>query len=102
AALDALGAAQAVCTATAELAPLLRDPVPAVRRAAALLLRPQERPVAAALKDALRDPDATVVAAAAATVCRAQAGAAPAQRKADPLVEPSTAAARALATAPST
>jgi hypothetical protein len=100
AALDALAAAQRVCSATAELAPLLRDPVPYVRRAAALVLRPQEKPVAAALRDTIRDSDPTVASAAVAAVCRAEAGV-PAY-KSDSLLEDSTDAARKLAAAAST
>jgi hypothetical protein len=94
AALDALASAREVCTASAELTPLLRDPVPAVRRAAALTLQPRERMVAAAMKDAIHDPDPKVASAAVASVCRAQAqiGAA----KPDALVGESTAAARTL------
>ena len=57
AALSAIGEASTVCTATGELAALLRDPVPSVRRAAALVLRPDERRAASAFRDVLRDPD---------------------------------------------
>lgn len=97
AALDALARAQRTCTATAELASLLRDPVPAIRRSVALLLRPSERQVAAALKDAIRDPEPAVASAAVAAVCRAEA--APGKQKRDQLLEQSTAAARIFAPA---
>jgi hypothetical protein len=100
AALDALASAQTVCTASVELPGLLRDPVPAVRRAAALLLKPRERPVAAALRDAIRDPDPSVASAAVAAVCRAEAPAG--GRKGDALFEQSTVAARAMAPAKTT
>jgi hypothetical protein len=63
------------------------------------MLRPQERPVAAALRDTIHDPDPSVASAAVAAVCRAEAGG-PARK--DALVEQSTAAARTLAAAPST
>jgi hypothetical protein len=102
AALDALASARTVCTASADLPSLLRDPVPAVRRAAALLLPPRERPVAAALRDAIRDPDPQVASAAVAAVCRAEAAAGTSPRKGDPLLDQSTAAARALVPAKST
>jgi hypothetical protein len=95
AALDGLAAAQATCPASAEVAALLRDPAPGVRRAAALVIGPSE-----ALGAGLADPDATVSSACAATVCRRVDPAA--RRKPDALVERATAAARALALAPTT
>ena len=68
--LSALASAASICTATGELAPLLRDPVAAVRRAAILVLRPDERPAASALRDVIRDPERLVASAAVATLCR--------------------------------
>jgi hypothetical protein len=103
AALDALALAQTTCPGTAELVPLLRDPVPAVRRATALALRPSEKPVASALRDTIRDPDPTVASAAVAAVCRATNGhGGPGLAKGDSLVSQSTAAARGLVPAPRT
>jgi hypothetical protein len=103
AALDALALAQITCPVTAELVPLLRDPVPAVRRAAALCLRPGEKPVAAALRDAIRDPDPVVASAAVAAVCRAAtSGHAGGLARGDSLVSQSTAAARGMVPAPRT
>jgi len=70
-ALDAVAESSGVCTATGELAPLLRDPDPAVRRAAALTLTPSARAAATAVRDLLQDPAADVASAASAAVCRA-------------------------------
>lgn len=69
AALDALGDAVHVCTATAELVALLRDPSPAVRRAAALVVRPTERLATGGFPVGLRDVDRSVAAASAASMC---------------------------------
>jgi hypothetical protein len=125
AALGALADAGTVCTATAELTPLLRDPVPAVKRAVALLLRPDERQVASALRETIHDPDPAVASAAVAAVCRAEppAGAAaspaatarpsapaagrkvaatPPAAEPLPLPQEAASAARALVAAPST
>jgi hypothetical protein len=72
AALGAVASAATICTATGELASLLRDPVPAVRRATALVLRPEERRAGSALREAIRDPERSVASAAVATLCRAE------------------------------
>ncbi|HET6147135.1 MAG TPA: hypothetical protein VFH68_06350 [Polyangia bacterium] len=74
AALGALASAATVCTATGELASLLRDPVAAVRRAAILVLRPEERRAASALREVIRDPERLVASAAVATLCRDEPG----------------------------
>lgn len=114
AALVAIGDAATVCTATGELAPLLRDPVPAVRRATALILRPEERRASSAFRDVIHDPDPAVASAAVAAVCRAEghdsdaaalgAGSAvtPAAGKPDAMVQQTTEAARALVIARAT
>jgi hypothetical protein len=102
AALDALASGQGVCSASAELASLLRDPVPAVRRAAALVVKPRERPVAAALRETIHDADPKVASAAVAAVCRSEAAPGTNVRKGDALVDQSIAAARALAPAKTT
>jgi hypothetical protein len=102
AALDALALAAPVCPSTAEVAPLLRDPVPSVRRAAALIVRPGERQAAAALRDVLRDNDPTVASAAVAAVCRADSTGRAARVKGDTLVQQSVEAARRLAPAATT
>jgi hypothetical protein len=102
AALDSLALAHTSCSATAELTPLLHDPVPAVRRAAALVLRPGERQVAAALRDVIRDPAPAVASAAVASVCRGAGGNGSGPRNRDALVEQSAAVARGLAAVPTT
>ena len=71
AAISAVASASMLCpAASGELASLLRDPVPAVRRATALVLRPEERRANGALRDVVRDPERLVVSAAVATLCR--------------------------------
>lgn len=71
AAISAVASASVVCpAASGELAALLRDPVPAVRRATALVLRPEEKRANSALRDVVRDPERLVVSAAVATLCR--------------------------------
>lgn len=71
AAISAVASASLLCpAASGELASLLRDPVPAVRRATALVLRPEERKANSALRDVVRDPERLVVSAAVATLCR--------------------------------
>lgn len=113
AALGAIAKASTVCTATGELAPLLRDPVAAVRRATALVLRPEERRAASAFRDVIHDADPTVASAAVAAVCRAEgypddgrlgggaSGGGPAGRL-DPMLQQTVEAARSLATARTT
>jgi hypothetical protein len=102
AALDSLALAHTTCTATAELTPLLRDPVPAVRRAAALVLRPAERQVASALRDVIRDPTPSVASAAVAAVCRSGGSNGTGLRKRDSLVDQSITAARGMSVLPTT
>jgi hypothetical protein len=99
AALDGLAAAQPTCNAN-DLAPLLRDPAPGVRRAAALVLGPGDATQAAALSAGLADPDASVSSACAAAVCRRVDPAA--RRKPDTIVDRATATARTLVVAPTT
>jgi hypothetical protein len=103
AALDALATAQVTCPPTAETAALVHDPAPAVRRAAALVLPARDVRAQVALRDGIADPDPAVSAAGAAAVCRFVEPAPRARRgAADPLVEPATAAARALVPAAAT
>jgi hypothetical protein len=101
AALDALALGQTTCAPGGELAGLMRDPAPAVRRAAATLLRPDDRQAAAALHDGMADPDRAVAAACVATVCRRVDPAVP-RRKGDALFEQATVAARNLVAAAGT
>ncbi len=69
AALDALGDAATVCAPTPELSALLRDPTGAVRRAAALVLRPQQLLATGGFASGTRDIDKTVASASVAAVC---------------------------------
>ena len=72
AAISAVASASTVCPGGWDLTSLLRDPVAAVRRATALVLRPEERRAAGALRDVVHDPERLVVSAAVATLCRAE------------------------------
>jgi hypothetical protein len=110
-ALDALAGAQGACPALPELAALLlHDLVPAVRRAAALLLPAGDARSQIPLREGLADPDPAVSGACAAVVCRRvdpaasalAASAAAARARHDALVEQATAAARAIVAAPAT
>lgn len=100
AALDALAAVQAACPATADLASLLRDPTPAVRRAAALLLPAGDARMQSALREGIADADPAVSSACVASLCRRVDPSAYARR--DAVVEQATAAARALVAVPAT
>jgi hypothetical protein len=97
AALDALATAQSTCPAPAELASLLRDPAPAVKRAAALVVREPDSAARQALADGITNPDPAVSGACVATVCRRveppARGKPPAR---DALVEQATGAARSM------
>ena len=101
AALEAIGEAQVTCPVLGELGALVRDPAPAVRRAAALLLSVGDVRVQAALRAGMADPDPGVSAACVASVCRS-AEAARGRRAADPLVEQATGVARTLVAAQAT
>jgi hypothetical protein len=70
AAIDAAANAQVTCGGGSELVALMRDPIPAVRRAAALALRPTDAAATAALRAGFADPDGSVVSASVASVCR--------------------------------
>ena len=71
AAIEAAAAATPSCGPAADLAILIRDPSPAVRRAATLVASVGERRESV-LREAVADGDASVSAAAAATACRAE------------------------------
>ncbi len=97
AALDALATAQLTCPAPAELGALLRDPAPAVKRAAALVVREPDSAARQALSDGITNPDPAVSGACVATVCRRVEP--PARGKTpvrDMLVEQATGAARSM------
>jgi hypothetical protein len=69
AALDALGDASQICAPPPELIALLRDPAPAIRRAVALVLRPQQRLATAGFAAGTRDIDKGVATASVAALC---------------------------------
>jgi len=69
AALDALADASVLCPPTPELIALLRDPTPAVRRSAALTLRPQQRLATGGFASGTRDVDKAVATASVAALC---------------------------------
>jgi hypothetical protein len=69
AALDGLADAAVFCPPTPELIALLRDPTPAVRRSAALTLRPQQRLATGGFASGTRDVDKTVATASVAALC---------------------------------
>jgi len=74
AALTGLGGATAVCASSMDVAGLLGDPNPAVRRAAALITRPVERLAPGTSGVGVKDADKGVAAAAASAICRAWSG----------------------------
>jgi hypothetical protein len=100
AALEATAESASTCGGTEDLAGLLKDPTPAIRRAAALVLQPSEKRSALGLRAASRDPDPGVAAAAVAVLCRA--GGAGARRVGEPLALETVDLARALIVAPAT
>ncbi|MES1172589.1 MAG: hypothetical protein ABUL77_05085, partial [Bacteroidota bacterium] len=67
--LDALADANATCAPTPELIALLRDPTPAVRRAVALVIRPQQRLATGGFAAGTRDVDKGVASASVAALC---------------------------------
>jgi len=69
AAVDGLADAAAVCVPTPDLVALLRDPTPSLRRAAALMLRPQQRLATGGFASGTRDIDKGVSGASVAAVC---------------------------------
>ena len=100
AALDAVAAAAPTCGRGADLAPLARDNVPAVRRAAVMVAAsgPYRD---ALLRDAIADNDRLVSTAGTAAACRAEGRTRPGG-KIEPPSEQALAAARVQATAPTT
>lgn len=106
AALDALGDAAGSCAPTPELISLLRDPTPAVRRASALTLRPQQRLATGGFASGTRDVDKGVATASVAALCELLAvpGAGPRGGNAskEPIWEQTRQAARRMAVAADT
>ncbi len=100
AALDAVAAAAPSCGSGADLAPLARDGTPSLRRAAtAVAAVGNERETL--LRDAIADGDRTVSAAAAAAACRIETRTGRGGKTEPPLSQ-AIAAARTMATAPTT
>ena len=71
AALEALGDAAAVCPLSLELLALLKDPTPSIRRATALIIRPQQRLATGGFSSGTRDIDPAVASASVAALCEA-------------------------------
>jgi|GEM_PF-993527 len=71
AALDALGDAAAICPLPADLLTLLKDPTPSIRRATALVVRPQQRLATGGFSSGTRDIDPAVASGAVAALCAA-------------------------------
>jgi hypothetical protein len=104
AALEALGDAATVCPPLPELLGLLKDPTPAIRRAAALVVRPQQRLATGGFASGTRDIDPAVASASVAALCQAMAQPAawPKSGVREPIWEQTRQAARRLVTATAT
>ena len=72
AALQSLADASALCAARSDLLAVLRDPSPEIRRAAVLVTLPTNVRTLSTLREASKDPDASVASAAGAALCRQQ------------------------------
>jgi hypothetical protein len=71
AALEAMGDSMAVCRPSPDLVGLLKDPTPSIRRAAALVVRPQQRLATGGFAAGTRDVDPAVASASVAALCQA-------------------------------
>ncbi len=98
AALDGLADAYTICAPTPELIALLRDPTPAVRRAAALVVRPQQRLATGGFAAGTRDIDKGVASVSVATLCELLAvpGMAPKAGTKEPIWDQTRQAARRM------
>jgi hypothetical protein len=109
AAIDAMADASAACATVVpppELAALLQDPTPAIRRAAALMLRPQQRLATGGFASGIRDIDKSVMGASVAALCeliavRGGPAAVPASAR-EPIWEQTRQTARRIINAPDT
>jgi hypothetical protein len=109
AAIDAMADASAACATVVpppDLAALLQDPNPAIRRAAALMLRPQQRLATGGFASGIRDIDKSVVGASVAALCeliavRGGPAAVPASAR-EPIWEQTRQTARRIINAPDT
>jgi hypothetical protein len=104
AALEALGDAATVCPPVPDLLNLLKDPTPAIRRATALVVRPQQRLATGGFASGTRDIDPAVASASVAALCQAMAQPAawPKGGLREPIWEQTRQLARRLVTAPAT
>lgn len=104
AALEALGDAATVCPPVPELLSLLKDPTPAIRRATALVVRPQQRLATGGFASGTRDIDPAVASASIAALCQAMAQptAWPKGGVREPIWEQTRQLARRLVSAPAT
>ena len=104
AALDALADATSVCPLWPDLLGLLKDPTPAIRRAAAFVVRPQQRLATGGFASGTRDIDPAVASASVAALCEAMAqpGMLPKSSAREPIWEQIRQLARRMATASAT
>ena len=104
AALEAMGDSLMVCRPMPDLLSLLKDPTPSIRRAAALLTRPQQRLGTGGFAQGTRDVDPSVASASVAALCEAMAEPAlwPKGGLREPIWEQTRQLARRLAVAPAT
>src|SRR3569623_2144421 len=104
AALEAMGDSLMVCRPLPDLIGLLKDPTPSIRRAAALLMRPQQRLATGGFAQGTRDVDPGVASASVAAICEAMAEPAawPKGGLREPIWEQTRQLARRLAVAPAT
>ena len=72
AALQSLADANALCASRNDLSALVHDASPEIRRAAVLVLSPNGSPSLSALREASKDADPAVAAAAGVALCRQQ------------------------------
>jgi hypothetical protein len=102
--LEALGDAAKVCPPGSELIVLLHDPTPSIRRAVALVVRPQQRLATGGFASGARDVDPAVASASVAALCQALADttAWPSGGIREPIWEQTRQLARRLAVAPAT
>jgi len=104
AALDALADAVSVCPLWPDLLNLLKDPSPAIRRAAAFVVRPQQRLATGGFASGTRDIDPAVASASVAALCEAMAqpGMLPKSSAREPIWEQIRQLARRMVTAGAT
>jgi hypothetical protein len=104
AAMDALADASVICSPGPDLIALLRDPNPSIRRAAALVLRPQQRLATGGFASGTRDVDKGVASASIAALCELVAlpGGLPRGGAHEPIWDQTRQAARRLAVASET